>query len=138
MRTSTRFARQFNVHLDRGSLAVTEPSFTSGYLSEVGAAISDDQIIATALGSLSRRIANGPALLNPRVTREYLVMRLAGLEHEVFTCLILDNRHRVIACESCFAARLTEQTYIHGKFEARTTKIVFLMMILFYSRPATG
>jgi DNA repair protein RadC len=29
-------------------------------------------------------------------------MRFAGLEHEVFCCLYLDNRNRVIACEELF------------------------------------
>ena len=44
----------------------------------------------------------GPALANPRVTREYLRMRLRDLPHEVFGCLYLDNRHRVIAFEELF------------------------------------
>jgi DNA repair protein RadC len=45
---------------------------------------------------------NGPALANPRATREFLRMRLRDLEHEVFCCLYLDNRHRVIAFEELF------------------------------------
>jgi DNA repair protein RadC len=45
---------------------------------------------------------NGPALTNPRATREFLRMRLRDLEHEVFCCLYLDNRHRVIAFEELF------------------------------------
>lgn len=67
-----------------------------------GTQVNDDQIIATALGILSRRLAAGPALLNQQSTRDYLAMRFAGLEYEVFVCLFLDNRHRVIACEELF------------------------------------
>lgn len=44
----------------------------------------------------------GPALANPRATREYLRMRLRDLDHEVFCCLHLDNRHRVIAFDELF------------------------------------
>lgn len=102
MRYSTRSARKFNVVSDRGSLVSREPCFSSGYVSDVGTAVSDDQIIATALGILSRRIVSAPALLNPQATRDYFAMRFAGLEHEVFACLYLDNRHRVIACEELF------------------------------------
>ncbi|HSN71277.1 MAG TPA: DNA repair protein RadC [Steroidobacteraceae bacterium] len=48
------------------------------------------------------QMQNGPALANPRATREFLHMRLRDLEHEVFCCLYLDNRHRVIAFEELF------------------------------------
>ena len=42
------------------------------------------------------------ALANPRATREYVRMRLRDLPHEVFCCVFLDNRHRVIAFEQLF------------------------------------
>lgn len=44
----------------------------------------------------------GPALSNPRATREYLRMRLRDLEHEVFGICMLDNRNRVISVEEVF------------------------------------
>lgn len=42
------------------------------------------------------------ALQNPRDTRRYLTARLRGHPYEVFACLFLDSRHRVIACEDLF------------------------------------
>lgn len=48
----------------------------------------------------------GPALLNPQATRDFLHMRLRDLPHEVFCCLYLDNRHRVIAFEELFRGTL--------------------------------
>lgn len=45
---------------------------------------------------------SGPALANPRATREFLRMRLRDLEHEVFCCLFLDSRHRLTSCEELF------------------------------------
>jgi len=44
----------------------------------------------------------GSALTNPRLTREFVCMRLRDLHHEVFCCLYLDNRHRVIGFEELF------------------------------------
>jgi DNA repair protein RadC len=44
----------------------------------------------------------GPALANPRATREFLRARLRDRDHEVFCCLFLDNRHRVIAFDEVF------------------------------------
>jgi DNA repair protein RadC len=37
----------------------------------------------------SQRLIRVGALRNPRTTREYLAMRFAGFEHEVFCCLRL-------------------------------------------------
>jgi DNA repair protein RadC len=44
----------------------------------------------------------GCALSNPRATRDFLQMKLRDLPHEVFCCLYLDNRNRVIAFEELF------------------------------------
>jgi DNA repair protein RadC len=44
----------------------------------------------------------GSALANPRATREFLRMRLRDLPHEVFCCVYLDNRNRVIAFDELF------------------------------------
>ncbi len=44
----------------------------------------------------------GPALANPRATREFLRARLRDRDHEVFCCLFLDNRHRVICFDEVF------------------------------------
>jgi len=44
----------------------------------------------------------GPALANPRATRDFLRARLRDRDHEVFCCLFLDNRHRVIAFDEVF------------------------------------
>ena len=44
----------------------------------------------------------GPPLANPRATREYLRSQLRDRDHEVFCCLFLDNRHRVIAFDEVF------------------------------------
>lgn len=105
MRTSTRSARSFNVRSHSGSVLPAAPRFSSGLVAEVGGAyaeVSDEEVIAAALRILSQQLVRGNAIANPRATREYLAMRFAGVEHEIFSCLYLDNRHRVIACEELF------------------------------------
>jgi DNA repair protein RadC len=42
------------------------------------------------------------AMTNPRATREYLRSALSAREHEVFACLWLDNRHRVLEFQEIF------------------------------------
>ena len=56
---------------------------------------------------LSRRhllstLQRGDALTSPADTRNYLSARLRHREREVFACLYLDNRHRVLGYEELF------------------------------------
>jgi DNA repair protein RadC len=51
---------------------------------------------------LAETLRAGPSLASPRATRDYLIARLRDLEHEVFCCLYLDNRHRLIEYEELF------------------------------------
>ena len=51
---------------------------------------------------LFENIQRGDALCSPQETREYLKAQLRGYQHEVFACLFLDNRNRVIEFEIMF------------------------------------
>jgi DNA repair protein RadC len=56
---------------------------------------------------LSRRylrecLERGQALTNPDDTRNYLMSELSGRAYEVFACLFLDNKHRLIKFEELF------------------------------------
>jgi len=51
---------------------------------------------------LYEALNHGRALTSPALSRDYLQARLAHHPYEVFACLFLDNRHRVIACEELF------------------------------------
>ncbi len=64
-----------------------------------------------AAAELGRRhhgeaLARGAPLVDPDATRRFLVARMRDLPHEVFACLFLDNRHRVIAFEELFRGTL--------------------------------
>ena len=60
-----------------------------------------------AVLELSRRflhesLTRGDPLESPEATERYLTTVLCGYRHEVFACLFLDTRHRVIAFEELF------------------------------------
>jgi DNA repair protein RadC len=44
----------------------------------------------------------GPSLDSPQATRDFLIRRLRDTPHELFCCLHLDNRHRLIAFDELF------------------------------------
>jgi DNA repair protein RadC len=51
---------------------------------------------------LREGLSRGDALANPDDTRRYLAAHLRDRTQEVFACLFLDNKHRVIAFEELF------------------------------------
>lgn len=62
----------------------------------------EDSVIREAAAILYGRICQGDVLSSPEATRQFLQLRLAGLEHEVFGVLLLTNRHRVIGFHEMF------------------------------------
>ena len=56
--------------------------------------------------SLAEQMVKRPVLANPRESGDYLSARLRHLPYEVFACLYLDNRHRVLAYEELFRGTL--------------------------------
>jgi DNA repair protein RadC len=48
------------------------------------------------------RLRQGPSLTSPKAARDFLVAQLRDRDHEVFCCLYLDSRHRLIRFEELF------------------------------------
>ena len=51
---------------------------------------------------LQEQMMQSDTLSSPTETRRYLQAKLRGYSYEVFSCLFLDNRHRVICFEELF------------------------------------
>lgn len=51
---------------------------------------------------LDAEVRSGETLTDPALSARYLKAQLSGYPYEVFACLFLDNRHRVIAFEELF------------------------------------
>ncbi len=61
-----------------------------------------DEIITAARACVANRMRRGASLTSPAAARDYLVLRFGELQHEVFSIIYLDNRHRVIECQELF------------------------------------
>ena len=59
---------------------------------------------------LGESLERGKPLTDPAATRRYLLAKLRDMPHEVFSCLYLDNRHRVIAFEELFRGTIDGAT----------------------------
>jgi DNA repair protein RadC len=59
-------------------------------------------VLEMAKRHLLEQLSRGDVLSSPSQTRQYLAAQLGSYPHEVFACLFLDNRNRVIAFEKMF------------------------------------
>jgi len=59
-------------------------------------------VLELARRHLAENLMRSDALKNPAETRRYLSARLRDYPYEVFACLFLDTRHRVISYEELF------------------------------------
>ena len=55
---------------------------------------------------LEDQIRKGPLISSPEMTRNFLKSRLRAYQHEVFACIFMDNRHRLIAFEELFSGTI--------------------------------
>jgi len=69
----------------------------------------EENIIAKALEILSRRMRQAEAFFSsPSAVRDFLRLKMAELEFEVFSVIFLDAQHGVIATEEMFRGTLTQ------------------------------
>ncbi|OBS08232.1 RadC family protein [Acidihalobacter prosperus] len=68
--------------------------------------VSADDVLELARNILAERVHRGTVISSPREAEQYISLRLAPREHEMFAILWLDNRHGVIAFEELFTGTI--------------------------------
>ena len=71
---------------------------------------TSEEIIASAREHLSRRVRRGVSLSSPQAVRDFLAVKLGAREFESFSCLFLDNRHRLIEFVELFRGTIDRAT----------------------------
>jgi len=94
-----------------------------------------------AVLEMSRRhlletLRRGDALESPEATRRFLAARLRDRPHEVFACLFLDNRHRVIAFEELFHGTIDGASVHPREVVKRTLAHNAAALILAHNHPS--
>jgi hypothetical protein len=68
-----------------------------------------DAVFARALRIMESRLqCRDVAVTSPQAVRDYLRLRIANREHEVFVALFLDSQNRLIAAEELFRGTLAQ------------------------------
>jgi DNA repair protein RadC len=65
--------------------------------------LSGDELIQAAIAELESRFnRNGPIFKDPNGVKDFLRLKIGGLEHEQFSVMFLTNRHQLIAYDELF------------------------------------
>jgi len=79
----------------------------------------------------------GPALAAPEATRTFLLAQLRDRPYEVFCCLYLDNRHRLIAFEELFRGTI-DRAGVHPREVLRQTLLHNAAAVIFAHNHPSG
>lgn len=69
-----------------------------------------EEIVIAARAALARRVRRGKVLTSPNMARDFLLANLSGLDHEVFSGMFLDARHRLIEYRELFRGTIDGAT----------------------------
>jgi DNA repair protein RadC len=98
--------------------------------------VTEAQILATAIDIVNRRFKRGSTLTAPRETMDYLSVKHADLEHEVFSVMFMDNRNRVLAYEAMFRGTIDGASVYPREVVKRALAINAAAVILTHNHPS--
>ena len=85
---------------------------------------------------LQERLTPGQAIRSPADSRDYLIARLRDRPHEVFCCLFLDNRHRVLAFDELFQGTIDNTTVYPREVVRQALRRNAAAVILAHNHPS--
>ena len=118
------------------SVATTKDRFDGFSLSELND-VEKRSLMAMALTMLAEQHRPGNALGSPEETRRYLRIRLAEHKNEVFGCLFLDNRHRIIEVAELFQGTI-DGASVHPRVVVQKALELNSAAILLYHNHPSG
>ena len=86
--------------------------------------------------SLQQSLIRGTALTSPAMTVDYLQTALRDRAREVFTCLFLDTRHRVIAAEDLFQGSIDGASVYPRVVAERALRLGAAAVIVAHNHPS--
>ena len=85
---------------------------------------------------LEAEVRSKPALSNPDKTKTYVKAWLCRFQHEVFACLFLDNRHRIINSEILFTGTIDGASVYPREVVKRCLELNAAAIIFAHNHPS--
>ena len=99
--------------------------------------VREQGTIDRALAILAKRHCRGETLTSPESTKEFLQLKLSNHANEVFGCIFLDNRHRVIVVEDMFFGTI-DGASVHPRVIAQKALMVNAAAAVAYHNHPSG
>ena len=94
-------------------------------------------IISEALRILEDKARYNPFTITcPEDTKNYLRLKIADKEHEVFVCLFLDNRHQLIEYEQMFRGTIDGASVYPREVVKRALELNCAALIIAHNHPS--
>jgi DNA repair protein RadC len=113
----------------------TEDRFTGLKVSELNN-VEKQSVVMLAMKVLAIKHRTGRALTSPEETRKYLRLRLAEYRNEVFGCLFLDNRNRIIAVRELFQGTIDGSSVYPRIVVQKALELNAAAMLFFHNHPS--
>ena len=113
----------------------TEDRFAGLKLSELND-VEKQSVVMLAMKVLSIKHRAGKTLGSPAETRDFLRLRLAEYRNEVFGCLFLDNRHRIIAVRELFQGTIDGASVHPRVIVQQAMEVNAAAMVFFHNHPS--
>ncbi len=98
--------------------------------------VEKQSVITLAMKVLSIKHRAGRVLSKPDETRNFLRLRLADYRNEVFGCLFLDNRHRIIAVRELFQGTIDGASVYPRVVVQQAMEVNAAAMVFFHNHPS--
>ena len=98
---------------------------------------NEDDLINRALFILEDRLrVHGEAMHSPDASKQYLRLKTSSLEHEVFSVLFMDNKHRVIDFQEMFRGTIDGASVWPREILKEALKVNATAVILSHNHPS--
>ena len=85
---------------------------------------------------LEERVREETPITSPQITRQYLKSRLNAYQHEVFACMFMDNRHRLIIFKELFTGTIDGASVYPREVVKMTLKYNAAALIFAHNHPS--
>jgi len=93
-------------------------------------------VVALAIAVLAEQHQPGQAFSSPKETSTYLRLQLADRQNEIFGCLFLDNRHRILAMYELFQGTIDGASVHPRVVVQQALKINAAAIVFFHNHPS--
>jgi len=138
-KSAVDLARDLLLEFDglRGLFAASQARFCAGKgLGQAKYALLQ-AVLEMSRRYLEETLCRSDTLTSPQATRQYLKARLCAYPHEVFACLFLDNRHRIIRYAELFRGTI-DGASVHPREVVREALAVNAAAVIFAHNHPSG